>query len=253
VPTRVLLAEDDRFLRRAAEAMLRKQGFTVLPATDGEEALGLARSERPDLILLDMVMPKLDGLAVLRALKGDAATRHVPVVLLSNLGQEEDVRRCLEAGATAYFIKANLSLDDLVARVRAILNGAAPEKGPLGAAAPPPEPGAPPMDFAVARRYTGGDSDLLAELLASFTKECPRRIRAMRAAVAAGNTEELLREAHNLKGTLRVLGAAAGAALSEQLERMASEGRLDGAADILAALEGQLAAVLRCIADSDPS
>jgi CheY-like chemotaxis protein len=114
---RVLLAEDDRFLRRAAESRLRQNGFTVLPAVDGEEALKVARAERPDLILLDLIMPKLQGFEVLKALKQDPATAPIPVIVLSNLGQDQDLKRAMELGAIAYFIKAHLSLQDLVQRV----------------------------------------------------------------------------------------------------------------------------------------
>jgi len=120
---RILLAEDDRFLRRAAEATLRQRGFTVLTAADGEETLRRARAEAPDLILLDLIMPKLQGFEVLRALKGDPATAHIPVIVLSNLGQPTDVQRTMESGAAAYFVKANLSLQDLVRRVEELLPG----------------------------------------------------------------------------------------------------------------------------------
>jgi len=120
---RILLAEDDRFLRKAAEATLRQNGFTVLTAVDGEEALRLARAEAPDLVLLDLIMPKMQGFEVLRALKQDPATAGIPVIVLSNLGQDSDVQRALEAGAAAYLIKANLPLHDLVLRVRATLEG----------------------------------------------------------------------------------------------------------------------------------
>ena len=120
---RILLAEDDRFLRKAAEATLRQNGFTVLTAVDGEEALRLARAEAPDLVLLDLIMPKMQGFEVLRTLKQDPATAEIPVIVLSNLGQDSDVQRALEAGAAAYLIKANLPLHDLVLRVRATLEG----------------------------------------------------------------------------------------------------------------------------------
>jgi len=120
---RILVAEDDRFLRRAAEATLRQRGFTVLTAADGEETLRQARAEVPDLILLDLIMPKLQGFEVLRALKGDPATAHIPVIVLSNLGQPTDVQRTMESGAAAYFVKANLSLQDLVRRVEELLPG----------------------------------------------------------------------------------------------------------------------------------
>jgi two-component system alkaline phosphatase synthesis response regulator PhoP/two-component system response regulator VicR len=118
---RVLLAEDDRFLRRAAAARLRQQGFTVLVAVDGEEALRVARAERPDVVLLDLIMPKLQGFEVLKALKQDAATSPIPVIVLSNLGQERDVRQAMELGAVAYFIKAHLSLQELVQKVGEVL------------------------------------------------------------------------------------------------------------------------------------
>ena len=118
---RILLAEDDRFLRRAAEAALKRAGFTVLAAADGEEALRMAMAEKPDLVLLDLIMPKLQGFEVLKALKGDPATAAIPVVVLSNLGQDGDVQRALEGGAVAYLVKANLSLDELVARARETL------------------------------------------------------------------------------------------------------------------------------------
>jgi CheY-like chemotaxis protein len=121
-PRRILLAEDDRFLRKAAESTLRQRGFTVVTATNGEEALLAARTEAPDLILLDLIMPKVQGFEVLKTLKQDPATRAIPVIVLSNLGQERDVAQTMAAGATAYFIKSNLSLSDLVTRVEAALN-----------------------------------------------------------------------------------------------------------------------------------
>jgi CheY-like chemotaxis protein len=122
---RILLAEDDRFLRKAAEATLRRRGFTVLAAVDGEEALRLARTEAPDLVLLDLIMPKLQGFEVLRALKQDPATAAIPVIVLSNLGQESDVQQAIEAGAVAYLIKANIPLQDLVTKVEDALDGKA--------------------------------------------------------------------------------------------------------------------------------
>ena len=120
-PRRILLVEDDRFLRRAAETTLKQQGYTVITAADGEEALRLARSEPLDLILLDLIMPKLNGFQVLNALKKDAPTAQIPVIILSNLGQDRDVQQAMEAGATAYFIKADLSLQALVQRVEEAL------------------------------------------------------------------------------------------------------------------------------------
>ena len=118
---RVLVVEDDRFLRKAAEAMLRKQGFDVRSAADGEEGLAAARGAAPDLILLDLIMPKMQGFAVLEALKADPATAGVPVIIMSNLGQDSDVARAMAAGATAYFIKSNTALSTLAEQVHRVL------------------------------------------------------------------------------------------------------------------------------------
>jgi len=120
-PRHILVAEDDRFLRKAAEMALKRHGYTVLTAADGEEALQAARSELPDLILLDLIMPKLNGFDVLQALKKDAPTAHIPVIILSNLGQDRDVQQAMDAGAAAYFIKTDLSLHALVQRVEETL------------------------------------------------------------------------------------------------------------------------------------
>lgn len=119
--TRLLLVEDDRFLRKAAEVMLRRNGFEVLTAQDGEEGLGVARSERPALILLDLIMPRMQGFQVIEHLKQDPETAGIPVIVMSNLGQESDVQRAMDAGAVAYVVKSNVALNDLADRVRGIL------------------------------------------------------------------------------------------------------------------------------------
>jgi DNA-binding response OmpR family regulator len=121
-PRRILVAEDDRFLRKAAEMALKRRGYTVLTAANGEEALRTAQSALPDLVLLDLIMPKLNGFDVLQALKKDAPTAQIPVIILSNLGQERDVQQAMEAGAAAYLIKTDLSLQALVERVEEALS-----------------------------------------------------------------------------------------------------------------------------------
>lgn len=120
---RILVVEDDRFMRKAAEAALRRHGFAVSTAVDGEDALRQVGCDIPDLILLDLIMPKLQGFEVLRILQQDPDTQQIPVIVLSNLGQESDMRQTLEDGAVAYFIKSNLSLQELVSRVQETLKG----------------------------------------------------------------------------------------------------------------------------------
>ena len=117
----VVLAEDDRFLRRACETALKQRGFEVRVAVDGEEALALVRERIPDLLLLDLLMPKQDGLAVLAALKADEATSRIPVVILSNSSKELEMRQASTLGAVDYWIKSNLSLQEICDRVERLL------------------------------------------------------------------------------------------------------------------------------------
>jgi CheY-like chemotaxis protein len=117
----ILVVEDDRFLRRACAASLRQRGWTVLTAADGEEALAMTRTEAIDLILLDMLMPKVHGLEVMRRLKAEEKTRAIPVLILSNSSLEQDVQEVMRLGAVGYLVKANLSLQELGDRVAQLL------------------------------------------------------------------------------------------------------------------------------------
>jgi len=120
---RILLVEDDRFLRRAGAVSLRQRGFAVTVAADGEEALARVRAEIPDLILLDLLMPKVTGIEVLRALRADEATRMIRVLILSNSSREQDLEEIKALGVTGYLVKANLSLQELGDRVTQLLEG----------------------------------------------------------------------------------------------------------------------------------
>ncbi|MBI5466164.1 MAG: response regulator [Candidatus Kerfeldbacteria bacterium] len=117
-PVTVLVIEDDAFLQRAYQAKFKKEGFIVVAATDGESGLKLAREGKPNIILLDLMLPKISGFDVLEALMKDKATADVPVIILSNLGQESDRVRGTDLGAKEYIVKANSSLDEIVKKVR---------------------------------------------------------------------------------------------------------------------------------------
>jgi CheY-like chemotaxis protein len=109
--TTVLLVEDSKFLKITAERLLTKSGFIVVTAQDGEEALRIVRETPPDVVLLDMLLPKLGGQQVLMALKEDPVTAGIPVIILSSLSQQNE-EKLKTAGATAYFEKAKL-IDDV--------------------------------------------------------------------------------------------------------------------------------------------
>ena len=116
-PARILLAEDDRILRKAGEIALRRSGYEVIAAVDGEDALEKARHEQPALILLDVMMPKLDGFEVLARLQADPATHDIPVIMLSNLGDDTAVEQAIGRGARAFLVKSSVRPDELAAKV----------------------------------------------------------------------------------------------------------------------------------------
>ena len=122
---RILLVEDDRFLRRAAEVCLRRAGYTVITAADGEEAIATARTANPDLVLLDLIMPRMQGFDVLQILRAQPNLERVPIVVFSNLSQDADRERAMQQGASGYLVKANLSLDALADAVGEALKKAA--------------------------------------------------------------------------------------------------------------------------------
>ncbi len=107
----VLLVEDSKLLKITGERLLSKAGFIVVTAQDGEEALRMVRAAPPDVVLLDMMLPKLGGEQVLLALKDDPVTANIPVIILSSLSQQ-NAEKLKKAGATAYFEKARL-IDDV--------------------------------------------------------------------------------------------------------------------------------------------
>lgn len=119
---KVLIIDDDAFLSGIYATKLELEGFAVATARDGEEGLKAAFKEKPDLILCDVLMPKLDGFEVLKRLKADPQTKDVPVIMLTNLGQKEDVEKGLEEGATDYLIKAHFVPAEAVAKIKKVLN-----------------------------------------------------------------------------------------------------------------------------------
>jgi len=118
---KILVTEDDKFLVNVLLSKLSKEGFEVIHAFDGEEALAKVREKKPDLILLDLILPVKDGFDVLKELKEDGATKNIPVIILSNLGQETDIEKGKKLGAVDYMIKANWSMKDVIAKVKEYL------------------------------------------------------------------------------------------------------------------------------------
>lgn len=118
----ILIIEDDEDLNRLLEYKLKQNKYVVYKAFNGKEGFKLAKSKLPDLILLDIVMPIMNGFEVLEKLKKNKKTKNIKVYILSNLGQPEEIEKGLELGVDRYFIKAHLSLEDVVKMVKKDLN-----------------------------------------------------------------------------------------------------------------------------------
>lgn len=117
----ILIIEDDQFLRELISKKLIQEGFEVLEAVDGEDGIKKVKENKPELILLDLILPNLDGFEVLAAIKGMPALSAIPVIILSNLGQAEEVEKGLKMGAVDYLVKARLTPGEIIERIKAVL------------------------------------------------------------------------------------------------------------------------------------
>ncbi|MEK7123579.1 MAG: response regulator [Patescibacteria group bacterium] len=118
---KILFIEDEPTLQKSIEKALKERGYCLVSAIDGESGVLVAKKELPDLILLDLILPKKDGFEVLEELKADEKTAKIPVMILTKLEGSQDVERALALGATTYLVKANYELEDVVAKVDKIL------------------------------------------------------------------------------------------------------------------------------------
>jgi CheY-like chemotaxis protein len=116
---RVLVVEDDPFLINAYAMKLEHEGYTVEMANDGQQALASVKEVRPDLIILDLIMPVMDGFTTLERLKADPGTKDIPVIVASNLGDDENIQKGLSLGAFDYLLKSDTSIDTLSQKVDA--------------------------------------------------------------------------------------------------------------------------------------
>ncbi len=118
---KILVVEDDKFLRELISTKLRKEGFDVLEVFDGEEGIKEIKKEKPDLVLLDLILPGIDGYEVLARKKEDPAVASIPVIILSNLGQREEVEKGLKLGASDFLIKAHFTPGEIIEKIKSIL------------------------------------------------------------------------------------------------------------------------------------
>ena len=114
----ILIIEDDKFLRELIAKKLIKEGYEISEAVDGEEGMKKVKEEKPDLVLLDLILPGIDGFEVLSRMREESALASIPVIILSNLGQREDVEKGLKMGAVDYLIKAHFTPGEIIEKIK---------------------------------------------------------------------------------------------------------------------------------------
>ena len=120
---KILIVEDEEFLSSMYKIKFTQEGYETLVAQDGEDGIKLAKSEMPDLVLLDLALPKIDGYEVLQQLRADEKMKNTKIYILSNLGQNQEINKSFDLGADGYFIKANLTPSQLVENIEKIFGG----------------------------------------------------------------------------------------------------------------------------------
>ncbi|KKQ41897.1 hypothetical protein A2907_02265 [Candidatus Azambacteria bacterium RIFCSPLOWO2_01_FULL_37_9] len=115
---KIVLVEDDQFLSKILILRLVEEGFDVVLADNGQDAAGVIKKENPNIVLLDLLLPKKNGFEVLEEIKLDAKINQIPVIILSNLGQQTDINKGLKLGAIDYLVKANFGIKDIVSKIK---------------------------------------------------------------------------------------------------------------------------------------
>ena len=218
-PLRILLAEDNSVNQKVAEKMLARLGYRIDIVGNGAEALDALRRQPYDVILMDLHMPVLDGLAAAQAIaRLEPRTERPYIVALTASALEEERRKCFAAGMDDYVSKP-VAMERLIAALRRAVERQAQSSPPA----------APAIDATVLDVL---DRDLGAaavrDIIDAYLRDSPERIAALQAALAAGDAERVTREAHSLKSSSATVGATELAAIAEQLEHAATPGLADG-------------------------
>ena len=120
---KILIIEDDRYISKMYQLKLSLEGYEVQVAENGREGVDKVKEFMPDIILLDILMPELDGFEVLKIVKGDDATKDIPVLIMSNLGQEDHVDKGMKLGAIGYIVKSQYTPSKVVEKIKSVIDG----------------------------------------------------------------------------------------------------------------------------------
>ena len=121
--SKILIVEDEGFLVQALKDNLEAEGYKIEVAMNGEEAVEKVSAHKPDLILLDLLMPKKDGFYVIEEVKKNTELKHIPIIVLSNIGGDTEIKKAIEMGADDYFVKSQHPIEEVIEKVKSALEG----------------------------------------------------------------------------------------------------------------------------------
>ncbi|MCC7263356.1 MAG: response regulator [Candidatus Latescibacteria bacterium] len=239
---RILLVEDQPVNQMVAQGYLQAAGHTVIVASDGLEALERLQQESCDLVLMDVQMPRMDGLSATAAIRRQEQERggHLPIVGLSAHARQEDRQRCLDAGMDGYLAKP-IDRAELLAAIEQALGTAAPTQPSPGQEKDGEPPVLDPEVLAGLRELGRRGYFSLPDFVAAFRREAHQSLEGLRAALVAADPRALEHQAHALKGSSRELGAQRLAGACRQLEELGRAGSVAGAEALLARAEAEFA------------
>jgi signal transduction histidine kinase/CheY-like chemotaxis protein/HPt (histidine-containing phosphotransfer) domain-containing protein len=270
---RILLAEDNRTNQKVALKVLEKLGYHVEVANDGEEAVAGLKERSFDLVLMDVQMPRMDGLQATQAIRDPASgvkNPRIPIVAMTAHAMKGDRERCLEAGMDDYVSKpiqrqelAEILLQQLSSNSSLTPPRDLPAVRPGNGAAPVSPVSEPDQDEALPETFNlgallgrvGGDEELCREVLEVFVEDVPEQIEALRKALASEDLEQTARHGHTLKGASANVGAEALHQLSLEVEQAGKEANLSRATTACQAIEAEferfkVACITACITGS---
>jgi two-component system sensor histidine kinase/response regulator len=245
----VLVAEDNAVNQLLVVRLLEKLGHVPVLTNNGQEAVDAYETHPFDVVLMDVQMPVMDGLVATATIREREARRperrRLPIMALTAYALRGDRERCLAAGMDDYLTKP-VKPAELGAALDRLFRADRPV--PIPDAPPPASPAAwAEIDLATALDYAGGDRELLDQLLTIFAHDAPVRMDAIRRAIDSGDAPEVMREAHTLKGSLRLFGAMTAASVAQELEALGRGGDMNGACDMAATLDRQLEQILQSV------
>jgi CheY-like chemotaxis protein len=241
---RILLAEDNAINQKLAILLLEKKGWHVTAVSDGKKALQALESESFDLILMDVQMPKMGGFEATKAIreKENGTGAHIPIVAMTAHAMKGDKEKCLKAGMDDYVAKP-INAKELYATVERIRNGKLQPPENLEPAGGPDnlrEGTKCPINLSTVIDAVDGDKELMKELAESFIEDSARQLDELLESLENGDTEQIERRAHRLKGAVGNFGAGMAYDLAYELETRGRESRLDGAFPVYQKLEQEM-------------